>query len=242
MKRILLAMALVWALAVPWGCSPQVPEEPRLDPGDPALHVTMRNFFQADALEHVVGERFQAKLLQCAKIADRTVEGYPATSYYYHIVVAPTTELPIENIHVALFPETTTYFFWGKDHRNNSDPFVDYGPGWCDMISPMTKKEELVCLDFYTNWLTPDSNIENSSLTPEELDQGMGAISVYIRYNGSQEETLRLTVPALPHVTSAEDPLAQSDLVIADYFNDRPLGGRSKYFYYDMGKERDPRQ
>lgn len=237
LKKVFLLIGLIGLLFLYSGCSgPQAGEYAILEPNDSDLHVTMKNYYAADCLAQTGGEFFQAKLLQGAKIPTFNTEGEPTTDYFYHIIIAPRTEMPLYEVGFRMLPGKLAQDYFSNKLNEDINSGSSSDLRWDKMINPMSTKSEFVCFDFYISWNNlGNAYFESSQIQLSSFDQAMSQITIMIQYNDFHCETLELSIqPKIHEVSSLEDPIAKKDRIVSSFLKGKPFGKVRKYFYKDL--------
>lgn len=193
-------------------CNKGVKEEyPCIDWNSTELNETMINYHNTDSCGFTQGKYFEAKLLECYKIKHDQ-----STFYYYNLVIAPRTIMPIANIKVAMNPAPLLADYFSKFKGNMG---MGSDNDWGAEFKPMKSISELIAIQYKMMWNNKGDDKQTASgIKPEAFDTAMTEITIEIRLNNNTyKDTLILKLDdKLISIDNPDNPLIAQNQNIQD--------------------------
>lgn len=164
-------------------------EYAKIDPSDPDLTLSMKNYFASESRSHAEGEDFEAKIISFDKMAYDNQEY--GDSYLYKVVLAIAPrydkEIAIESFSFSLSDKAEEYFK-NYPHMASGAMFeVEYFDSFeLDKFSG-AKDMEAFCFNLtFDN--ASNENQKAYGLSDEEFDEMIKELNIVINYNHTSEK------------------------------------------------------
>ena len=198
MKKVFLLFCIAClSLLCACGSKPAANPPNLLRADDARLGESMQWFFQTAGIASFEGEFFAAKLLACKRIVIDDID-----YYYYDIIVAPRTDLPLGKVVIQLYPTGTAKAYY-QSLGSVQAWMGDQGDTYAS--APMEAVDKFCAFQLIFLW----DNVNNSVFSQTcgdfpSFDTAMKSIDLSVKY-ADKEEALSLTLDGDIELLATED-------------------------------------